>query len=941
MRKRLLLLVTGCILLCMHSFAQSSRNLTGKIIDTTSHEALKNATVLLLNAKDSIMDQFTRTDQQGAYQLKNVDTGDYVLLVTYPEFADYVEKLHITPGSQTALAAITLVEKAHLLEDVIVRQQIAAIRFKGDTTEFNADSFRTQPNASVEDLLKKLPGIQVDKDGKITAQGQTVEKVLVDGEEFFGDDPTLVTKNLRADMIDKVQLFDKTSDQAALTGIDDGQKQKTLNLKLKEDKKNGYFGKLSAGAGTDKFYTGQGMFNYFKGKKKFAAYGTFANTGKMGLGFQDQMKYGLTGNNVQMMDGGGIMISGGGGDDALSSWNGNYDGHGVPVINSGGLHYDTKWNEDKDFLNLNYKIGGMSVKGTDATDLQSNLPTGVLLTHTNDDFRKSLFRQKLDAAYELKIDSMATLKINAGGSLSNNSTDDYYSTSSDRGVARDTMVNRGNRTIHNKGNDKAFNFNAFYAQKFHKKGRALTVNLSEYNKNSDVDGYLYSKYDYYTDNDLTNSTLTDQFKTSTSTSNTLDVKATYTEPISVKSSVVVNYGINKGTSNSDLKSYNKGTEGYTELDDTYSNHYKFDQFAHVAGAAYSLKDNKVQLSAGTNISAVDYTQTDLYTDEALKRDFINWNPTASFMYKFSTTRNFRVSYYGNTTQPTISQLQPVQNNTDIQNVYTGNPDLKPSFRSSINGSYSDSKVLNQRYFGFWGNYSVVSNPIVSNVTTDLDSGKSVYTYQNLNKNTSNYYVDLYYNRKMKKLWDISVGLDLGLNGNKYINYTNDSLNTTTSNNYSLGLYLGKYKEKVLDCSFRATVNYVSNNSTLQNQINNNYWSYSLHPDLDFFLPAKFQVHTDLSYDYQQATESFDARTQTIWNAWLGKKFLKGDNLLLKLEAYDILDQNKGFSRSAFNNNISQTYYTTIHRYFMISLTWDFNKMGGTKKGAGSEAAMAK
>lgn len=935
MRKRLLLIASGLLLL-MQAFAQSPQNITGKVVDTSTHQGMKNAAVLLLAAKDSIMNQFARTDKDGAFSLKNVDTGNYVLLVTYPEFADYVEKLHITNESPAKIGAITLVEKAHLLEDVIVRQQIAAIRFKGDTTEFNADSFRTQPNANVEDLLKQLPGIQVDKDGKITAQGKTVEKVLVDGEEFFGDDPTLVTKNLRADMVDKVQLFDKTSDQAAMTGIDDGQKQKTINIKLKEDKKNGYFGKLSAGVGTDDFYSTQGMFNYFKGKRKFAAYGTFANTGKMGLGFQDQMKYGVSGNNVQIMDGGGIMISGGSGDDALSSWNGNYDGHGIPIVNSGGVHYDTKWNEDKDFLNLNYKIGGMSVKGNNSTDLQSNLPDGVLYTHTNDDFKKSLFRQKLDAAYELKIDSMATLKINAGGSLSNNSTHDSYSTAADRGIDRDTVVNRGNRNIDNDGHDKAFQMNAFWAQKFHKKGRALTVNLSEYNKNSDISGYLYSKYDYYKENEMTDSEITDQFKTSHSKSNNLDIKATYTEPLSTKSSVVVNYGINSVNSNSDLKSFNKGDAGYTELDETYSNHYLFDQFAHVGGAAYAYKDNKIQISAGTNLSAVNYTQTNEYTSEELKRDFINWNPSASFQYKFSSTRTMRIGYYGSTTQPSITQLQPVQNNSDIQNVYIGNPDLKPSFRSSINASYFSSKVLNQRYMGFYGNYSIVSNPIVSNVTTDLDSGKSVYQYQNLNQSTTNYNGSIFYSRKLK-FWDMNLSSDLNISGNKYVNYTNSEMNVTKSNNYSAGLRLSKYKEKVLDCSIRLRGGYNSNSSTLQSQIDNNYWSYTISPDLDFFLPAKFQIHTDLNYDYQGATQSFDARKQTIWNAWLGKKFLKDESLLLKFEANDLLDQNKGFTRNAYNNNISQTYYTTIHRYFMLSLTWDFNKMGAGKKaeGAGS------
>jgi len=925
MRKRLLLIFAG-VLLLMQAFAQKTQTYEGKVLDTSTHQGLKNATVVLLNAKDSILAQFTRSGKDGAFQLKNVDTGAYVLLITYPEYADYVEKLHLTTESKSTIGSITLVEKAHLLEDVIVKQQIAAIRFKGDTTEFNADSFRTQPNANVEDLLKKLPGIQVDKDGKITAQGETVEKVLVDGEEFFGDDPTLVTKNLRADMVDKVQLFDKTSDQAAFTGIDDGEKQKTLNIKLKEDKKNGYFGKLSAGVGTDKFYSSQGMFNYFKGKRKFAAYGTFANTGQMGLGFGDQMKYGLTGNNVQMMDGGGIMISMGS-DDALTSWDGNYDGHGLPIINSGGVHYDTKWDEDKQFLNMNYKIGGMSVKGNNVTDQQSNLPEGVMYTHTDDNFKKSLFRQKLDASYEVKLDSMSTLKIEAGGSIANNSTYDHFNTAADKGINRDSLVNRGTRTIDNDGHDKAFSMNALWMQKFHKKGRTLSLNVSEYNKNSDMTGNLYSHYDYYEKNEISRTEIIDQLKTSNTKTNNLDTKLTYTEPLSNRSSLVANYGVTSTTANSDLKSFNKGDAGYTQLDSAYSNHYQYNQFSNNGGLSYSYNYKKIKFNAGSNVSAVNYTQRDEYTGEKLKRSFVNWSPSANFNYKASQARNFRLGYYGSTTQPTMSQLQPIQNNTDNQNIYIGNPDLKPSFNNRFSIGISDSKILNQRYIGIYGGYTIVMDPIVANVTTDTTTGKSTYEYRNLNQSTSNYYGSLYYSRKLN-FWDMSFGADLDVNGNKYVNYTNSIANVTNANNYELGVRLAKYKEKVLDCSFRASAGYHKNESSLQSQIDNNYWAYSLHPDLDFFLPAKFQIHTDLDYNYQAKTESFDARKVTIWNAWIGKKFFKKENLLLKVSVNDLLDQNKGFDRNAYNNNISQTYYSTIHRYFMLSLTWDFNKMGG-------------
>src|SRR5579871_394651 len=280
--KKLTALILLTIAISKTGFSQSA-SISGSIIDSSEKKNLTNSAVLILRKSDSVLTGFTRTDKQGNFSLKNLPSGKFIILITYPKYADYIDTIAIADSSEIKLGNISLTQKAQLLKEVVIRQQIASIKIKGDTTEYKADSFRVQPNATVEDLLKKLPGIQVDKNGSITAQGEKVQKVLVDGEEFFGDDPTLVTQNLRADMVDKVQVYDKKSDQAAFTGIDDGQRDKTINLKLKDSKKNGYFGKLSAGAGTDGYYDYQAMLNYFKNKKKFAAYGIFSNIGKAGL----------------------------------------------------------------------------------------------------------------------------------------------------------------------------------------------------------------------------------------------------------------------------------------------------------------------------------------------------------------------------------------------------------------------------------------------------------------------------------------------------------------------------------------------------------------------------------------------------------------------------------------------------------------------------------
>ncbi|HEY0897666.1 MAG TPA: carboxypeptidase-like regulatory domain-containing protein, partial [Sphingobacteriaceae bacterium] len=283
------------ILLCtfFSSQAQTSWEIRGAAVDTLAGAKLVNTSVTVLNAKDSTLFKFTRAKPGGTFSISGLKPGKFILLVTYPGYADYVEHFVLDSARKTKdFGTINLMLKENVLKEVLIKGEAIAIKIKGDTTEFNAAAYKIEPNSKVEDLIKQFPGIQVDQNGQITAQGEKVQKVLVDGEEFFGDDPTLVTRNLRGDMVDKVQLFDKKSDQATFTGIDDGEKTRTLNIKLKEDKKSGYFGKVDAGGASDDFFQGQGMFNLFKGKQKFSAYSTIGNTGKTGLNWRDNEKYG-------------------------------------------------------------------------------------------------------------------------------------------------------------------------------------------------------------------------------------------------------------------------------------------------------------------------------------------------------------------------------------------------------------------------------------------------------------------------------------------------------------------------------------------------------------------------------------------------------------------------------------------------------------------------
>jgi outer membrane receptor protein involved in Fe transport len=907
--------------------AQSTYSIKGAVGDTTANVKLVNTSISVLNAKDSTLRSFTRAGVDGTFAINNLSKGKFILLVTYPGYADYVEQFSLDSTKNTHdFGRLNMILKTKLLADVIIKGTRAAIKIKGDTTEYNADAYKIQPNAKVEDLLKQLPGIQVDKDGKITAEGQAVNKVLVDGEEFFGDDPTLVTKNIRADMVDKVQLYDKKSDQAAFTGIDDGQKTKTINIKLKEDKKNGYFGKVDVGDGTDGYYEGQLLFNMFKAKEKFSGYLTVGDNGKTGLGWQDSQKYGSS-DNMQFGDNGEIYITAGSGD-GLDSFNGQYNGQGTPLARNGGLHYDDKWDSDKESINANYKIGSLEVDGTSNTLTENNLPTGIINSNSNETLNNFMFRQKLDLTYQIKLDTTSNLKISVDGTGKNTHTKNDYTTTSTDGNG--TLLNDNDRNIDNKDNTKIFDASVFYTKKFKKKGRTVSFLASISNNETNSNGYLKSKADFYDQTGKLDSTqLIDQYKTADVKSSVLKTNLTYTEPLSKTLSVIFNYGIgvNNGTSN--LKSFNPSAPGvYTVLVDSLSDNYKLNEFSNQVGAAFNYKKNKTVFNFGTKVSNVNFDQVDEMTGSSFKRDFVNWNPQANFQYHFSQQGNLSIYYQGNTTQPTISQIQPIAVNTNPLDITVGNPNLTPSFTNRIGASYYSYKVISGQFISIYSNYSFTSNPIVSNMVTD-STGKTTNQYINLgSKKQSNYNFNTEFDQDIKKI-DTRAGFNLGINGNNSYNLSNNEIDLTNSVTYTLQAHLSKDAEKKYDTYLNFGPNYTFSGSSLQPGINNNGRGFDASWGFNFYLPAKFQVGTDGSYEWRGKTETFNTDfNRTLVNASISKTFLKQDNLKLAVSANDLFNQNVGFTRSSNANFITQNTYSTIRRYFMVSITYDFDKMGG-------------
>ncbi|GAA0544581.1 outer membrane beta-barrel protein [Chitinophaga japonensis] len=872
---------------------------------------LVNASVVLLQEKDSFIVADTRTDEKGRFLFDGLaDTAAYILFLSYPGYAAYSQKVEgrwLREGTGD-LGTLGLVLKSKLLREVIVRSQVAAIRIKGDTTEYSAAQFKLQPNATVEELLRQLPGLQVDQYGNITAQGQKVKKVLVDGEEFFGDDPTLVTRNLRADMIDKVQVYDRKSDAANFTGIDDGVRDRTINLKVREDKNHGVFGKADLGAGTNEHYNGQGMLNAFSENRKMAFFTTFSNTGRTGLGSSDRQKIGADGDGA-----------------------GNYDGKGLPRSVSAGAHYNNKWNAGKESVNGNYTYNLMNIEGDDEVGSQNNLPTGRILSNSFRHFANRDTRQSANGKYVLKADTTSTITVYANGYLSDAESGSYGASRNRREDS--TLIYDNESQDDNNYRLNSFNVNFSWEKQLKRKGRTLSLYVNNHFANDRSDGESRSSTDFFGPaGSLDSSSLLFLGKSMHDNWRSNSLKVYYTEPLAKGLSLILGYELGNSATHDDKRSYDLAKDpAATQMDAEFSSVVNSNTWANQGGAAINYALPGIIIRAGNDLKLVTMHIDDRLQQLALRKDFLNWNPTASIEVKVDKYRMLQVAYKGNSNSPERTQLLPLKFNNGQLATFLPNMELENSFTHKLSGSYNAARIMSNIYSGISGNVTLTTDPIAQAITVD-PSGNYRYRSVNMNGFTNRaYYVNVYYSRKILPV-DLQVGAAVTSDGGTAFSSINNAVNKQRYNTAKIGLELLKSKVRRYSAYLVAQGGYTVNRSSLQPENPNNYFSFELRPTIDIYFLKKFQLHTDAYYLWQQKTRAFnDNFDRMTWNAWIGANCLKNDQLTIKLSCNDILNQNSGYSRTANNTFFSENRYTTIRRFIMIGVTWNFTRFNHIKQ----------
>lgn len=924
MPKHILTFVVS-ILFAIGGFAQSS-SISGQVKDTSQQLLLEQASVIVLKAKDSILVKHTRTDKNGKFAINDLQAGKYILLITYPRYASFEDIIDINESS-LQLGIIALITRAKLLEEVIVRSQVSAIRIKGDTLEFKADSFKVGQNANVEDLLKRLPGIQVNAKGEITAQGRRVQKVLVDGEEFFGDDPTLATQNLAAKAVDKVQVFERKSNEAVATGIDDGVREQTVNLVLKEDAKKGYFGRAEAGSDLNEFYDARLLANRFKGSKKLGGYVTTNRTGRNNINWEDAQNFGGGNFTSGVNEDGGMFISFQSDQDFSGT-------EGIPTNTTAGVMFNNKYGKLKNSTQNNYNFRNQLAIGDGRTTTQFILPDTVFFQEQARVSNAQRWRHQGSTRNELKLDSLTTIQINVNGQISR-STSDVSNTDQTKNEERN-LVNEGIRTRTQNSLSQNLNTELFITRKLNSKGSLLTATVSNRNSYTSGDGFLFNTNNFFNPNigSLDSSVVTNQLKTIYNKSNTFNSRLSYNQPLAKRLTLNLNYSFQRTNNENDNRSFEQRNGKYDSLNMIFSNHFIFDNTSHTGGFKLAYKQKKWNVQAGLGIQNLLLEQRDLFKDTSLSRSFTNFNPTANFSWKFSSSGNFNVSYNGTQQAPSLAQIAPLIDNNNPLMISIGNPALKPSFNHNINFWFGDFKVISERNIYAYGNINITDNAFS---TREIIGSNGVRTFQTVNVK-GNIFGNLYvsYNRKLGNTpidFELQPNVQMSVNNN----FVNGLANKVTS--YSLGIqtgfgYYGEEDKISIWLGYEPEWN--NSVSSIQRNLQTAFWIHTITSDISWKLPKDWTIKTNLSANFRQQTEVFGRNVNAIiWNADIEKKIVKKKNIFLTLSANDILNQNIGFSRNIRTNMIQENTFLTVQRFFLLGFRWKFNggamQLGGNNE----------
>ncbi len=870
-------------------------------------EPLVGATVRLLKP-DSTRVGATIADADGRFAITNVSNGRYILLAEYvgstPQARDVTVK-----DADIRVKKMLLEESATTLKEAVVEGIRTPMKVMQDTVEFAADTYKTQPNAVVEDLLKRLPGVEVSSDGKITANGKEVSKILVDGKEFFSDDPKVASKNLPVNMVDKLQVVDRKSDLARLTGVDDGEDETVINLTVKKGMKNGWFGQAEAGAGTDSRYMGAFTVNRFWNDNQMTLLGAINNTNEMGFS-----------------DGGSRFRRFGG-------------SNGITTSRSLGINFNVGNKEI-------FRIGGdimysnTSRRTTTQRNRQYLFPDSTSYVNSYSRSRDRGHNVRADLRLQWNPNEWNTFEFRPRMSFNVNDSWSADTSLTTSGTMQRVTYSRNAAYSH--GKSWEFGGEAIYNHKFaNRPGRSFSVQARLQTSNVRERENSWSRNEFFLLNDSID--LYDQVDNNHTWSNTFNTRVSWTEPLGdVKNGnfLTFAYSFRYRWNNADKMVYDDpeprlwvdgwlgdygSNLGSLIWNQDLSNQFRNDYMNQDIRAGFKHVTKSLNLDVGLSLVPQMSKSVDLINHERdIRRNVLNFAPYMRYRWRITKTRSLMVNYRGRSSQPSISQMQPVADMSNPLRIVVGNPDLDPTFSHNIQMRFNDFNPQGQRSFMLMANAQVSQNAVVSRSTFNHETGGQVTTYENVNGVWNMMMMGMFSTPLANKSWTVNAHAFARYSHD--VGFSNGSRMLTRNLNINIMPSIA-FRPDNLELEVRPRYSFQQTRSSVQTGNNRTVHSYGGMFNGTYYAPFGLVISTDLNWAKTSGYSEGYNSNQCLWNATLSYQFLRDRSLTVSAKAYDLLQQRKSIMRQNGNNYIDDTMYNSLTRYFMFTVAWKFNTFG--------------
>lgn len=918
-RKFFLVIFTSLFLVITARSQQKIRgSVKGIITDTAGKQDLSYATVSVTPESDSSSAEFAFTDKHGFFSFKNLNPGAYRLLITFEGLQHISKKFSIDAANRDIDFGTLYMHKViDLLEKVVVQRP--PISIKKDTVEYTADLFATKPNAFVEDQLKKLPGVEVNASGTITAQGETVTRVLVNGRRFFSDDPKLATRNIPPDIVEKYQIFDDLDDQSKFTGFDDGNRVKTLNIITKKDKRQGYFGRAIAGIGTNQDYDESVNFHRFDNDQQISVLGEGNDINKQNFTIQD-----ILGNS-------GSRRGSGGGPAAAT----NQSSPGITTVWAGGANYHDNWGAKSEAYGsyfFNYTHVSLDQQSlitkfldpdSDTSNMVNQSSTGISRT-TNQRIYFNL-DQKIDSNNSFIFRPNITFQTTRPNSSSVSSTVDQI----DSAISSSS----GNSSSQNSGfNINGSNFT--FRHKFQKPYRTLSLDLTGTANVNDGNGYNYSLNKFYR---LDSNQTINQYYNDSLHSYSISPTLVYTEPVSKKSIIQINYNYtyNKSNTINNTYDYNDSLKEFSAFDSLFSNSYKFTSYSNRFTLSYRIQDPKFNFNIGSGVQLTHFNSLNTTKDIDVQHSYVNLTPTINFSYSFSNNQRLRFYYTGRTGSPTASQLQPLTTTSDDINFTVGNPNLKPQFTHSIRILYQSYDPSTQHVLFATVNASTTVNDIQNSIIP-TNKGGDTSTFINLNgtynfagyfnygfalkhpKSNLNFITNVNYSQSQNLVYSVYSHLGFQHDYTRSTSFS-EKINWTTN------------IKKNFDMNFSSASVYTINRNTLNTNSDLDVFSEVFNAEITAYTNNGWLIAATLTYTITDNKTPGYNESVPLLTPSIAKEMFKKKNGELRLTVFDLLHQNTSVSKSVSLNQVSESRTTNLSQYIMLSFTYNLNNFKGSNQ----------